>query len=311
MSNKIITVNPDFFSIRGSGRRSTKRNIINVPTENNLKIKGANLLTRGRNGMPRNATRNKLIELLREQSENRHKHMLDDTVPITARLDTMENKSALPTFLGGDSEFSRSLDYLDKVSAEVEPMTIPVSQQSTPSMSDYISKLSAATNGVVTPRDTITPRDISSYNKAIENVQNSALINKLNQFATTKEEEKKIEGVEKNQLENNEAYKIIPQRKRIKRTFRVGRDKNTVGVLLKNKHVRTRVSTDLKKLKNHKMNEVRSYLVKRGFIKVGSTAPDDVLRRMYEAIHSIGGEMRNHNADITISNYFSNNDGAQ
>jgi hypothetical protein len=40
-----------------------------------------------------------------------------------------------------------------------------------------------------------------------------------------------------------------------------------------------------------------------GFIKVGSTSPDDVLRKIYESVNMIGGEVKNHNSENLLYNY--------
>ena len=56
------------------------------------------------------------------------------------------------------------------------------------------------------------------------------------------------------------------------------------------------------------IQEVRSYLVKKGFIKVGSSSPIDVLRKMYETARLMCGEMENHNPDNLLYNYFHNHE---
>ena len=50
------------------------------------------------------------------------------------------------------------------------------------------------------------------------------------------------------------------------------------------------------------------YLVKKGFIKVGSSSPNDVLRKMFETAKMMCGEMENHNPDNLLYNYFHNQD---
>ena len=55
------------------------------------------------------------------------------------------------------------------------------------------------------------------------------------------------------------------------------------------------------------MTEVRNYLLKNGFIKVGTNAPNDVLREMYESAQLMCGEIKNHNPDNLLYNYFNDN----
>jgi hypothetical protein len=57
-------------------------------------------------------------------------------------------------------------------------------------------------------------------------------------------------------------------------------------------------------LKNIPIAEVRKYLLKHGFIKVGTNSPNDVLREMYENAKLICGEIKNHNPENLLYNYF-------
>jgi len=75
-----------------------------------------------------------------------------------------------------------------------------------------------------------------------------------------------------------------------------------------NKTIRNRVTTESQLLKQMPIEEVRKYLVKKGFIKVGSSSPNDVLRKMFETAKMMCGEMENHNPDNLLYNYFHNQD---
>lgn len=105
--------------------------------------------------------------------------------------------------------------------------------------------------------------------------------------------------------------KHIPKKvkKIMKRTFRVGRDKYkpAVGVLLPNKTIKNDVTAKSHMLKQTPIVEVRKFLLKTGFIKVGSAAPNDVLRKIYESIKLIDGDVKNHNPDNLLFNFFSEN----
>lgn len=105
--------------------------------------------------------------------------------------------------------------------------------------------------------------------------------------------------------------KHVPKKvkKIMKRTFRVGRDKYkpAVGVLLPNKTIKNDVTAKSHMLKQTPIAEVRKFLLKTGFIKVGSSAPNDVLRKIYESIKLIDGDVKNHNPDNLLFNFFSEN----
>jgi hypothetical protein len=104
--------------------------------------------------------------------------------------------------------------------------------------------------------------------------------------------------------------KINPANKKIKkimrRTYRTGKDRYRprVSVLLPNKTIRRNITTKSYLLKQTPIDEIRKTLLKQGFIKVGSSAPNDVLRKMYESIQMIGGDINNHNPDNLLFNFF-------
>jgi len=56
-------------------------------------------------------------------------------------------------------------------------------------------------------------------------------------------------------------------------------------------------------LKQISITEIRAYLIKHGFIKVGSTTPNDVLRKMYESALLICGDVQNHNKETLLYNF--------
>ena len=92
----------------------------------------------------------------------------------------------------------------------------------------------------------------------------------------------------------------------IRRTYNVGKDKSrpVVGVLLPNRTIRNNVANKAFKFKHTPVEEIRKFLLRNGFIKVGSTSPNDVLYKMYESIMLIDGEVKNHNPDNLLYNFF-------
>ena len=59
-------------------------------------------------------------------------------------------------------------------------------------------------------------------------------------------------------------------------------------------------------LKQTPIKEVKQYLIKHGFIRVGSIAPNAILRKMYETSKLMCGELYNHNTDILLHNFMNN-----
>ena len=104
----------------------------------------------------------------------------------------------------------------------------------------------------------------------------------------------------------NPAFRFPKQKKTIRRTYCIGKSKvhPRVSVLVSNKSIRANTTLKKQELKNIPIAEVRKYLLKHGFIKVGTNSPNDVLREMYENAKLICGEIKNHNPENLLYNYF-------
>ena len=115
------------------------------------------------------------------------------------------------------------------------------------------------------------------------------------------EENKTIEILD-NRPETVEATKQILKRT-IRKKYTLGKTKNnrTVGVLIKDRNTRKQVLTAQRELKKKSVNDIKTYLKDHNLIKVGSNAPNDVLRKMYEA-SMLAGEITNSNSDTLLYN---------
>lgn len=114
---------------------------------------------------------------------------------------------------------------------------------------------------------------------------------------------KKLEKVA--QQAKKAAKRIPKQRKTMRRTFRVGRSKVApkISVLVSNRTIRKNIYTQSLLLKQTPIKEVKQYLIKHGFIRVGSIAPNSILRKMYESAKLMCGEIKNHNPDNLLYNF--------
>jgi hypothetical protein len=86
--------------------------------------------------------------------------------------------------------------------------------------------------------------------------------------------------------------------------------KRSVGILLVDRDTRKQILTACKELKRKPMVEVKQYLREHNFIKIGSNAPNDVLRQMYESA-VLSGEVRNNNVDVLMHNFIKGEDSTQ
>ncbi len=98
--------------------------------------------------------------------------------------------------------------------------------------------------------------------------------------------------------------KIKKRNKTLRRKITLGKNKNSVGILIKNKKTRRRIKRDMDVLKSTKITDIKNYLKRHNLIKIGSAAPEDVLRKMYEDSR-LSGSVYNKTSEILIHNYMS------
>lgn len=98
------------------------------------------------------------------------------------------------------------------------------------------------------------------------------------------------------------------KKKTIKRTYHLGRNKanNQFAVLIKNNDKNRRIQEEENIIKNKPMHEVKSYLYDKNMIKIGTNAPDVVLRKMYET-SILAGDVTNRNPKIRLHNFTNSN----
>ena len=153
-----------------------------------------------------------------------------------------------------------------------------------------------------------------------ENDQDNILFNKLGEYGPpgipkipelleNLNETNEINGI----IETNELASIVEDiknepkvmiKKTIKRRYTLGKSNiyKKVGILIKNDNTRKKIINAQKELKKKTINEIKIYLKDHGLIKVGSNAPNDVLRKLYES-SMLTGDVINNNKEILLHNF--------
>ena len=87
-----------------------------------------------------------------------------------------------------------------------------------------------------------------------------------------------------------------------KPTASFGKKNGTVRIFIKDKEAYSKIEADKKKLAKHSIAQVRNYLRTRKLYTVGSSAPDTLLREIYEDAH-LTGAVENTNSSTLIHNF--------
>jgi hypothetical protein len=150
---------------------------------------------------------------------------------------------------------------------------------------------------VIDSASTNVPPEISDFRE--NQLQNRQLISEMKQ---SKDYADNVDKIRSNKVR-------YPKQKRVsRRTYLLGKSKTypKVSVLVSNRTIRNKITTQKQLMKQTPLPEIKKYLIKHGFIKIGTTAPNDVLRKMYETATLMCGKIHNHNPDNLLYNFFYN-----
>jgi len=323
---KTLTVDPNLFSISNNTSRKNRKR------EDSGKIKVKSEPKKKQDTIKKKS----ILKMIRAHQEERYKKLLDKgnsavkTDPITVEFNKefQEAKQFMET-LSEKTDLKNKMknytlkqtvnpivpQYFPEISSlpAIEPTFLPTAQAIPTSPIQLSSpKYGCLKNGT-----------LPTYRSFMSSTQKQHPVSPLLTGGTRAEEvETKIANSMKRVTEMNQTTEKIKsfkpfqkpkkqkQKRTLRRTYKIGKSKVLphVSVLVSNKTLRNNISTKTQLLKQVPIQDVKKYLIKRGFIKVGSIAPNDVLRKMYESAILICGEVQNHNPDNLLYNFLNSGD---
>tara|TARA_Y100000591_G_C21804051_1_gene683752 strand:+ start:286 stop:1128 length:843 start_codon:yes stop_codon:yes gene_type:complete len=96
--------------------------------------------------------------------------------------------------------------------------------------------------------------------------------------------------------------KAYKKTKTLKKKLILGKKNGKISVLIKNRKTRKKIKNETLKLKKKSLEEIKQYLRIHNLIKIGSDAPEDLLRETFENAF-LSGNIFNKNTENLIHNY--------
>ena len=169
---------------------------------------------------------------------------------------------------------------INKVKLPQEPVWGCLKNGKKPTYSQYKKSLKNKKQKIKIEENTIQEKE-----KEQQNQNQNPIINRIEKLKNVKKKNKKI----------------IKTMKR----WKLGKNGNFVSVLVKSKKIRNLIKKDIKVLKKTPINKAKKYLFKHNLIKVGSQAPDNIVKQIYEDAF-LSGDIYNSNPQTLLHNFIEN-----
>jgi hypothetical protein len=295
-ARKTIQINPDFFKLSGKGKTRKKRDKKAKRQDLRLSIKP-------------NDIKKKLMAKIKEPQKQK---IDDDKSTIAVKKD----EEAQEKFT---KDFNNQIDYLEKIIGNKkekerkkkkrkrtrktpEPIETNISPAPVQTKISTAPPYGCLKNG--------TKPTYSQYKKTLK-VREKISLPKETLFSNPKPKkdntrEDKLAKLKKRMATPKKAkpiQRLVSVKKTIK-IYKLGKNKKNanVGVLVKSGKTRKLIRKEHEVLRKKCLSEIKNYLRKHNLIKIGSAAPESVLRKIYEDSF-LAGNIYNKNPDNLLHNY--------
>lgn len=127
---------------------------------------------------------------------------------------------------------------------------------------------------------------------------------KINKIKAKMKEDKNNEPLPISSKTNNNNLQPKTQTKTKTVKNKLGKQGGKVSVLIKDNKTRRKVQFEQSNLRSKPISDIKEYLKKKQLLKVGSKAPPEVLRQIYED-SQLTGDITNKNSETLLHNYIS------
>lgn len=319
-TKKVISINPEFFKLNKHGSKKEKKkkdkskrdSILSSSINKNLKKDLLNKIKQHQQKKKADDEKQKLIDDANTETDNNLKDSINFLNNIAKKRKEKQEKKMmkrnktlknthkepkygclkngnLPTF----KQYNKTLKNNKTPDITIPNKKPPISFANTPvhtesfeQRQNKLNNIKAKFNNISTPINSDTPLPFPNTVVSSNTPSNVININNIPEISTEKKEKKKRKR----------------KMKTLKRKITLGKRKNIVGVLIKNKKTRKNIKREIKNLEKKSISNIKKYLRKHNLIKIGSTAPDDVLRKIYENSY-LAGDIYNKNPEMLIHNF--------
>ena len=221
-----------------------------------------------------------------------------------------ENKMLLPSLkLGGgkditNDEFKQSIEYLNSIKMKSHKSKQPNSKQKSHKSKQPSLIRPDPPYGILKSGKKPLYRDfVKSTQKKKNKLSFQSSAAQQDNRITIHDNEKKPPS--EIIIERQAKLKKLKKKYKIrKRRFELGKSlkRRKIGVLIKNLTMKKEIQKELQRLKKEPLHNIKKNLQKKGLIRIGSFAPENVIRNIYEDSKS-AGDVFNVSTDILLHNY--------